>query len=329
MDALPSTGDSVRPDVVVVTGPTAAGKSALALELAERFAGEIVNADSMQVYQYMDIGTAKPSSEERARVPHHLLDVVPPDVQYDAARFAEDAEEALARIHARGRLPLLTGGTGLYIRALLDGLTASVGRNPERRAELEAEHARTVAAGEPGRLHARLARVDPESAARLHPNDAVRIIRALEIHEGTGETATAVRDRHPPAPRYRVLHLVIDPGREALRARIDARCSQMLDAGLLWEVRELRERGYGPELPSMGAIGYRHLQPVIDGVDTLARVLPVMQADTKQFARRQRTWLRRVEAAEWFAPEEGDRIGGRVAAFLEGAGEPVRWGVPE
>jgi len=307
---------SEREPVIVISGPTASGKTALAIELAVRFGGEIVNADSMQVYQGMDIGTAKPSAAERARVPHHLLDIVAPDELYNASRFAADASAAVAAIRARGALPFLVGGTGLYIRALLTGLTTGVGRDAEFRASLEAEHARAVATGDPTRLHRRLAEVDRESAARLHPNDLVRIIRALEIHAASGRAPSQLRREQAPRPRYHALYLALDPGREALAERIDRRCEAMVAGGLLQEVRRLRDAGYGPKLASMKAIGYRHMQPVIDGLETLANVLEALKRDTRQFARRQRTWLRGEAGVEWFDPAKPDALAARIEAFL-------------
>jgi tRNA dimethylallyltransferase len=307
--------------VVVVTGPTASGKSQAALELAERFEGEIVNADSMQVYRLLDVGTAKPPAGDRARVPHHLFDVVDPDVQYDAARYARDAEEAIATIHARGRVPFVVGGSGLYIRALLEGLSVGVGRSPELRAALEAEDARARAAGDPALLHRRLAEIDPETAGALHPNDRVRVVRALELHAATGVAPAVLqrRAREPAASAWRVLQLALDPGAEALARRIDRRCEAMIAGGLLQEVRKLRDLGYGAELPSMRAIGYRHMQPVVDGLDTLANVLEAMKRDTRRFARRQRTWLRGVPDIEWMAPDPFEALVQRVKRFLEEA----------
>jgi len=302
--------------VVVISGPTASGKTALAIALAQRFGGEIVNADSMQVYRGMDVGTAKPSAAERRLVPHHLLDIILPNESYHAARFAEDAERAIRAIEKRGRTPFLVGGTGLYLRAALFGLNAGVGRDAGFRQALEAEHARAVAADDPARLHRRLAEVDPSSAARLHPNDLMRVIRALEIHATTGRSATAVYGESAPRPRYDALFFALDPGREALAKRIDARCEAMIASGLLQEVRGLRDAGYGPELASMRAIGYRHMQPVIDGQDTLANVLEELKRDTRQFARRQRTWLRGEAGAIWVDPAESEAIALRIEAFL-------------
>jgi tRNA dimethylallyltransferase len=302
--------------VIVISGPTASGKTSLAIQLALRVGGEIVNADSMQVYRGMDIGTAKPSAAERAQVPHHLIDIAAPDEAYNASRFAADAERAIESVRSRGLTPFLVGGTGLYIRAALNGLNAGAGRDSGFRQALEAEHARAVAAGDAGRLHRRLADVDPSSAARLHPNDLVRVIRALEIQATTGRSATAVYSESVPRPRYDALYLALDPGREELAQRIDARCESMIAAGLLQEVRALRDAGYGPELASMRAIGYRHMQPVVEGLDTLANVLEAMKRDTRQFARRQRTWLRGEAGVSWVDPADAAAIAARIDAFL-------------
>ncbi len=304
--------------VVVVTGPTAAGKSGLAIELALRFDGEIVNADSMQVYRHMDIGTAKPSLEERGRLPHHMFDIVDPNGNYNAGRYAADAREIAARIHARGRLVVLVGGTGLYIRAFLEGLVQTGGADPELRQALEREHQRAVRAGDPERLHRRLTDWDPKAAERIHPNDLRRTIRALEICTHSDSTASEVRDSHAFEDRpYEIVHLAIDPGREELNDRIDRRCQEMIDAGLLREVRRLRAAGYGPKLRSMNAIGYRHINPVVDGLDTLANALVEMQRDTRRFARRQRTWLRKVDDAIWRRPADASAIFAEVETFLK------------
>jgi tRNA dimethylallyltransferase len=309
-----------RPPVVVVTGPTASGKSACAIGLAERFKGEIVNADSMQVYRYLDIGTAKPSAGERARVPHHLIDVVLPDERYSAGRYTSEARAAALRIHGRGRAVFLAGGTGLYIRAFLAGLLAEGGAADEAlRHALEKEHAAAAAAGDPFRLHRRLVELDEATAARIHPRDLRRVIRALELCLRAGRAASAIRQAHGFADHpYRTLHLTLDPGREELDRRIDRRCEAMIEAGLLHEVRELRAMGYGPELRSMQAIGYRHMAAVVDGSDTLANVLVAMQRDTRQFARRQRTWIRSVPESVVLHPDDADAIAKSVEAFLSG-----------
>jgi tRNA dimethylallyltransferase len=308
-----------KPPVVVVTGPTASGKTPVAIEIARRIGGEIVNADSMQVYRYMDVGTAKPSLEQRGRVPHHLLDVVTPDVAYSAGRYAEEARKAAAEIHARSKIVVLTGGTGLYIRAFLEGLLETGEADPKLRAELEDQNRAAVEAGDPLRLHRRLAEIDAEAADRIHPNDLRRIIRALEIAGRLGEPASSLRAEHGFGDRpFRTLHLALDPGREALAERIDRRCGEMIENGLLREARALRERGYGPELRPMRAIGYRHMTPVVDGADTLANALRVMCRDTRHFARRQRAWLRKVPDVRWQRPDETEAIFDAVESFLNG-----------
>jgi tRNA dimethylallyltransferase len=310
-----------RPPVVVVTGPTASGKTPLAIELALRFDGEIVNADSMQVYRYMDIGTAKPTPEQRAQVTHHMLEVVDPDQSYSAGRYAAAARASAAGIHGRGKVAFLTGGTGLYIRAFLEGLLEAGEADPELRAALEREHAEAREAGDSDRLHRRLGELDPEAASQIHPRDVRRIIRALEIARQSGTTASRLRREHQFSDRpYRSLHLALDPGRQELDRRIDRRCVGMIEAGLLRELRALRERGYGPELPSMQAIGYRHMTPVAEGRETLANAQVAMQRDTRRFARRQRTWLRKVPEAVWVEPQQVVRISRAVEEFLAASG---------
>jgi tRNA dimethylallyltransferase len=316
-----SSEASDLPPVVVVTGPTGSGKSALAIELALRFRGEIVNADSMQVFRFMEIGTAKPSPEERARVPHHLYDIVNPDEAYSAGRFAKDARAVAAAIHARDRVVFLTGGTGLYIRAFLDGLVQTGAADGPMRERLEAEQASAAAEGDPARLHRRLVDLDPAAASKIHPNDVRRTVRALEILEQSGQSASSVRAAHAFTDRpFRVLHLAIDPGREALTERINRRAEGMIEAGLLREVRDLRERGYGAELRPMQAIGYRHIQPVVDGADTLVNALASMKVDTRRFARRQRTWLRAIPEVQWLDPAQVDALDASVEGFLQPAG---------
>jgi tRNA dimethylallyltransferase len=317
-DPDPSEQAEMLPPVVVVTGPTGAGKSSIAIELAERFNGEIVNADSMQVFRSMDIGTAKPSVEQRSRVPHHLFDIVDPDEPYSAGRYAKDARAAAESIHARGHVVFLTGGTGLYIRAFLDGLIETENVDPGLRKRLEDEQARAAEEGDPTRLHRRLAEFDAEAAAKIHPNDVRRTVRALEILEQSGERASSVREAHGFRDRpFRVLHLCIDPGREALTRRIEERADAMIEAGLLREVRGLRERGYAADLRPMQAIGYRHIQPVVDGADTLANALEAIKVDTRRFARRQRTWIRPLPDVHWHDPAQPEAIFERVARFLE------------
>jgi len=311
------SGD-VLPAIVIVTGPTGSGKTPVAIDLAQRFNGEIVNADSMQVFRHMDIGTAKPTLEQRATVPHHMIDVVTPDIPYSAGRYANETRAVLADLHARGKSVFLTGGTGLYIRAVVEGLLSGAPADLELRSELEAEHESAIQEGDPLRLHRRLENADPRAAAKIHPNDLRRVIRALEIHAQSGQTASKLREDHGFGERrYRLLHLALDPGREELATRIDDRCRAMIDEGLLQEVRGLRRQGYGPDLRPMQSIGYRHLNTVADGHDTLEMALEAMQRDTRHFARRQRTWLRKIEGVEWVSPTEIETMNALIEAFLK------------
>jgi tRNA dimethylallyltransferase len=296
---------------VLIMGPTASGKSQLALALCERLDAEIVSVDSAQVYRGMDIGTAKPDAATRARVPHHLIDLCDPAQAYSAARFRDDALRAIADIRARGRIPLLAGGTMLYFRALQQGLGDLPAADPALRARL-AEDARQQ--GWPA-LHARLARLDPDSAARLHPNDAQRIQRALEIVELGGAPVGALQERKAgPALGGPVVKLALNPPeRSVLHGRIAARFDEMMRAGFLDEVARLRARGdLSADLPSMRAVGYRQLWAHLDGTWDLATAVARGIAATRQFAKRQLTWLRAEPALAWRDPREPDLIGGVV-----------------
>jgi tRNA dimethylallyltransferase len=288
-----------REPILALVGPTASGKTALAIELAELFEAEIVNADSRQVYRGLDIGSAKPTVEQQRRVRHHLLDVVEPDEPFDCARFERLAEEAIADIRRRGKRVLVVGGTGLYVRVLRGGLFRGPARHPELRAALETrERAR------PGTLHAELAAVDPASAARLHPNDRVRLIRALEVYHLTGVPISAWQASHGFREGKEPMVLIgVDPGRTALRERIAARCRQMVEAGLIEEIRSLYERGFSPTLPSLQSLGYREIGAFVRGETDYRTAIERMVQATGRFAKRQRTWFRREPVAHWLLPE--------------------------
>jgi tRNA dimethylallyltransferase len=296
-------GASGLPLVIAIAGPTAAGKSALAMELCERLHGaaEIVSVDSAQVYRGMDIGTAKPDAATRARVPHHLLDILDPAETYSAARFAADAARLIAQIHAAGRLPLLVGGTMLYFRALLEGLSELPSADPALRARLEAQAATLGRAA----MHRQLAAVDPQTAARLHPNDAQRIQRALEIYQLTGEPAS-LRQVGGRGLSATVVRIAVCPAdREALHRRMAARFESMLAAGFLGEVAALRDRGdLHPDLPSMRAVGYRQLWAHLDGTYALQEAVRRGLTATRQYAKRQLTWLRGEKSWNWLDPRE-------------------------
>jgi tRNA dimethylallyltransferase len=284
-------GSPPPPSIVAVVGPTAAGKSAVALAVAERAGAEIVSCDSMQLYRGLDIGTAKPTAAERARVRHHLVDLLAPDASYSAARFAADADAALADIHGRGRRALLVGGTGLYLRALRFGLVEAPPRDDEMRARLLAEEQ-----AQPGVLHRRLAAVDAVAAARLAPADLVRVVRALEVHALTGVPLSQHHAQHRPQERIRTQVLILDPPFEILEARIADRVDAMLAAGLVDETRALRAR-WGPSLPPLQAVGYAEVGQLLDGQLAAADLRGAIVRATRRYARRQRTWFKKEPGA--------------------------------
>ncbi|HET8552598.1 MAG TPA: tRNA (adenosine(37)-N6)-dimethylallyltransferase MiaA [Gammaproteobacteria bacterium] len=298
-------------------GPTATGKSDAAFALADRLPVEIVSVDSAMVYRGMDIGTAKPSAAEQAAVPHHLIDILDPEESYSAAQFRSDALAAMAGITARGRVPMLVGGTLLYFRALTRGLAPLPEADPAYRAEIEQEAARS---GWPA-LHARLAEVDPDAAARIHPNDAQRIQRALEVHQLTGEPMSRrLRARHAPPP-YRLLRLALMPASRALlHERIAARFEAMIAAGFIDEVATLRAR---PDLtaahPSMRAVGYRQLWAYLDGRCSREQAIADGIVATRRYAKRQITWLRSEPDVCHLDAEAGDlidRLASRACEFI-------------
>jgi tRNA dimethylallyltransferase len=283
--------------IAVVAGPTASGKTSLAVALARRLGGEIVNADSQQVYRGLDVGTAKPTPEERAAAPHHLLDVAEPGEGMDAARFVSLADAAIAGVAARGRVPIVAGGTGLYLRALLHGVVAAPGRDPALRARLEEEAARLGRSA----LHARLAALDPAAAARIRPNDLVRIVRALEIVAG-GRLPSELHAGHAFRPdRYDALLFALDPPRADLHARIEARVREMFAGGLLDEARALLDRRGAAPLPRL-PIGYAEAAACVRGELPLEEAIRRVQAAHRRYARRQIVWLRGERGVEWVRP---------------------------
>jgi tRNA dimethylallyltransferase len=290
------------PRLIAIVGPTASGKSALALSLAELVPAEIVSCDSVQVYRGFDVGSAKATAEERARVPHHLLDLAPPDGDFSAADYARIARGAIGEISRRGRLPLLVGGTGLYFRALFRGLFEGPPRDDALRARLTALAERHGVA----RLHRLLRRRDPAAAARIASRDLVRIVRALEVVYWTGRPISE-HHRDPPQPLlgYHSLFLGLDPGREGLRQAIAARTRRMLAAGLLAEVQRLVER-HGPSLRPLRAVGYRQAVDVLAGRLPAADLEPEIVKETLRFAKRQRTWFRKEPGIQWLEdPRQG------------------------
>ncbi len=290
-----------RPPAIFLMGPTATGKTALACTLAERFPLELVSVDSALVYRGLDIGAAKPDAATLRRYPHALIDIRDPSDAYSAAAFREDALAALQAITARGHVPLLVGGTGLYFRALERGLSAMPAADPALRERLRAEATRV---GWPA-LHARLAARDPDAAARIRPGDAQRIQRALEVVALSGATLTQLHARRSPRLPYRVLKLALVPAeRTALRERIAARFDAMLAAGFLGEVGRLRARGdLQPELPALRAVGYRQAWEHLDGLASATAFRQRAIDATRQLAKRQTTWLRAELDARVLDPE--------------------------
>lgn len=286
--------------VLVVVGPTAVGKTEVALALAAALDAEIVGADSRQVYRHLDVGTAKPTAAERARVPHHLLDVVDPDAAFDAAQFRRLALAAVRNVHARGRAVIVCGGTGLYVRALLHGLFRGPAADADlRRTLLDDERRLGV-----GTLHARLAAVDVATAARLHPRDLLRVVRALEVHTLTGRPISAWQEAHrfqDGELQARVIGCERPPGE--LAARIADRCTAMLAGGLADEIRSLWARGYDPALPALQSVGYREIGAYLRGTTSYDDACEAFRRATRRLAKRQRTWFRADGATRWFHPE--------------------------
>lgn len=311
-----STPGEPRPDAVLLMGPTASGKSALALELAERHPVEIVSVDSAQVYRGMDIGTAKPSIAIRARVPHHLIDVCDPGEAYSAGRFRRDAIALIDEIRSRGRVPLLVGGTMLYFRALRLGIAPLPEADPAVRARLDA---RAVAQGWPA-LHAELAARDPEAAQRIRPADGQRIQRALEVLELTGRPISELQRLAEPAPHRLAAFMLLPVSREELYRRIDARFLEMMDQGLLDEVQRLRDRGdLDPDLPSLRSVGYRQLWDCLEGRCDLATAVADAQRATRNLAKRQLTWANADASLHWLRGLEDQELApiqGAVAAAI-------------
>ncbi len=286
-----------EPLAVVVLGPTASGKTALALVIAQRFGGEIVNCDSVAMYRDFEVGTAKPNAAERARAPHHLLDFVEPTEYITAGEYARQARQVLREVAARGRLPIITGGTGLYLRALLEGLFPGPQRSEELREKLRARS--RVRGAE--HLHRILRRLDPPAAGRIHANDAPKVVRAIEVCLASRRPMTELwQEGREPLPGFRVLRLGLNPARDALYARINQRAAEMFTAGLVAETRHLLEK-YGDRARPLQSLGYRQAVQFLGGeLDEKQTLLAVQQAH-RNYAKRQMTWFRREPNARWLA----------------------------
>ena len=314
---MPRTGDRPEPagppllqedasgrPMVAVVGPTGSGKSDLALQLAEAFQGEVVNCDSLQVYRHFDIGTAKLGVEERRGIPHHLIDILEPDALFTAGEFARVGRDAMARISARGRLPIVCGGTGFYLRALLDGLFAGPARDQALRDRLGARERRRA-----GSLHRVLRRLDRAAAAKIHPNDVPKVMRALEVCLLTRRPVTELFEQGRAAlTGYRILKLGLLPDRDALYQRLDARCAHMFEAGLVEEARHILELGFAETIKPFESHGYKQALQLIRGELSPREALFYAQRKTRNYAKRQITWWRREPGLVWlrgFGEEPG------------------------
>lgn len=302
----------MKQPLIVLTGPTAVGKTKASIGLAKAVGGEIISADSMQVYKYMDIGSAKIRPSEMDGVPHHLVDVLEPDEEFHVVRFQQMAKEAMEQIYSRGHVPILTGGTGFYIQALLYDVDFTENKSdPGYRKELEA-FAREHGAG---RLHERLRAVDPRAASEIHANNVKRVIRAMEYHHLTGECISAHNEqqRGKSSP-YDFRYFVLTDERARLYERIDKRVDQMMEEGLLKEVSWLKGRGYSRNLVSMQGLGYKELLAYLDGEITLEDAVYQIKRDTRHFAKRQLTWFKRERNVIWI---DKSRFGYDEGAVLQ------------
>jgi tRNA dimethylallyltransferase len=302
-----------KQSLVIISGPTCVGKTDVAISLAEPLRAEIISADAMQVYRYMDIGTAKPTEQQRVRVRHHLIDVVEPDEPFSAALFKTMAQAVIGDLHQKGRPVFVVGGTGLYIKALTRGLFASQKQDGFIREQLEKE-AETLGLG---RLYRRLLKVDPAAAARIHPNDTYRIVRALEVHQVTGKPISDHQMLHGFRDfRYRTLNIGLIPERNILYDRIDTRVDLMLTYGLLEEVKWLLDQGYPSTLKSMRSIGYRHMADYLLGRMPWDETVRIFKRDTRRYAKRQLTWFRADPEILWVQPGEIDVMRRKIDSFL-------------
>lgn len=298
--------------LIIITGPTATGKTALALQLATRFNGEIINADSMQVYRRFDIGAAKPSPEELAAVPHHLINICEPYEDYTVARFAEDAVIKIGEIQGRGALVIVAGGTGLYIKALVSGLLAAPSADNVLRAEL------VCVADEMGKeaVHERLKAIDPVAAAAIHPNNLRRVIRAIEVTTLMGRPVSEAQNEHGFADNpYKTLKIGVQTERSAMYAAIDARVDRMIEAGLVDEVRGILA-DYGSALKPMAGLGYKEVAGHLSGSYPLDEAISLIKMNTRRYAKRQVTWFKRDTEIKWFPIESKDVIMPSVEEFL-------------
>ncbi|MCG8566802.1 MAG: tRNA (adenosine(37)-N6)-dimethylallyltransferase MiaA [Desulfobacterales bacterium] len=301
--------------IISICGPTGIGKTSFAISLAQKFDGEIIGADSMQIYKYLDIGTAKPDAEELAAAVHHLVDFLDPDLDYDAGQYAADADAIIQDLYNKDKLPIVAGGTGFYIRALLHGLFRSKPADAQMLEQITREWEER--GGEA--LHKELASCDPVSAERIHPNDAFRVIRAIEVFRTTGKPISKKQEDHGFAEqRYESLTFGLTMDRARLYDRINRRVDIMMEQGLLNEVVQLQEKGYSLDLKSMQCIGYRHMGMYLKGEVSLDEAVELLKRDTRRYAKRQFTWFRKEPGLIWIEPTDMDGAAELVEKFLNG-----------
>ncbi len=315
MGATPSrdaTAGRKRPKIIAVAGPTASGKTSLGVELAERHGGEIVSADSVQVYTYLDIGSAKAAAEDRSRVRHHMIDVRYPDEDFTGGDYVREARAVIDWILSREKVPIVVGGTGLYVRLLLRGIAQGPPPDEAHRATLREEERRG-----PGSLYRRLEEVDPETAKKTHPHNIVRLVRALEVHHATGRPISRIQERHRfgDSP-YDTLYLCPAPEKKLLYERIDKRVDLMIKDGLVEEVFNLYRLGYQRDLKPLQSLGYRHAGHIIASEMSAADGIALLKKDTRRFAKRQLTWFRSEPEVIWSDPADRDGISLMVGHFL-------------
>jgi tRNA dimethylallyltransferase len=303
----------MKKPLIVIVGPTAVGKSEVAIELAKRIKGEIISCDSRQVYKYLNIGTAKPTKEERRKIPHHLIDIIRPDEEFNAFLYAQRAHGAISKVHKKKKIPILVGGSGLYLKAVLNGIFPGVGRNEKIRKRLEKFSSSA--------LYKKLKKADPKTALCLHPHDKVRIIRALEVYELTGQPISALQEvSKRKKPNYNLTMIGLKRKREELYQRINWRAEEMIEEGLVEEVRGFLKRGFSKDLLALKGLGYKEIIGYLDGEYDLKEAICLLKRNSRRFAKRQLTWFNKDQRVQWIeiaGKDSANRVASQIANMVE------------